>query len=105
MIGILRRQQSRDGIGRNILGVDLANKTGALDALRADVGILYSPRGRIAMAIYCDDMPEVAWTVDNPALLLISRLSEILVDGLGREPNKPGAAPRQSKAGGLRFRH
>jgi len=86
MIGILKRQQSRDGIGRNILGVALANKTGALDALRADVGILYSPRGRIAMAIYCDDMPEVAWTADNPALLLISRLSEILADGLGREP-------------------
>ncbi|MEO6723763.1 MAG: hypothetical protein ABIU20_04040, partial [Blastocatellia bacterium] len=68
--------------------------TGALDALRADVGILYSPRGRIAMAIYCDDMPDVAWTIDNPALLLISRLSEILVDGLGREPAKIGSVPR-----------
>jgi hypothetical protein len=29
-------------------------------------------------------MPEVNWTVDNPALLLMSRLSEILVDGLGK---------------------
>ena len=99
MIGILRRQQSREGIGRNILGVDLASKTGALDALRADVGILYSPRGRIAMAIYCDDMPDVAWTVDNPALLLISRLSEILVDALGREPAKTDAVPQPSGNG------
>jgi beta-lactamase class A len=99
MIGILRRQQSREGIGRNILGVDLASKTGALDALRADVGILYSPRGRIVMAIYCDDMPQVAWTVDNPALLLISRLSEILVDGLGREPAKTGSVPRPAGSG------
>lgn len=99
MIGILRRQQSREGIGRNILGVDLANKTGALDALRADVGILYAPRGRIAMAIYCDDMPEVAWTVDNPALQLISRLSEILVDGLGREPKKTGSVARPAANG------
>ncbi|MDQ3013795.1 MAG: class A beta-lactamase-related serine hydrolase [Acidobacteriota bacterium] len=98
MIGILRRQQSREGIGRNIPGIDLANKTGALDALRADVGILYSPRGRIAMAIYCDDMPDVAWTVDNPALLLISRLSEILVDGLGREPAKTGSVPRPAES-------
>ncbi|MEP7336375.1 MAG: serine hydrolase [Acidobacteriota bacterium] len=99
MVAILRKQQSREGIGRNILGVDLASKTGALDALRADVGILYSPRGRIAMAIYCDDMPQVAWTVDNPALLLMSRLSEILVDGLGREPAKTGSVPRPVGSG------
>jgi beta-lactamase class A len=93
MIWILKRQQSRESIGRNLLGVELANKTGALDALRSDVGILYSPRGRIAMAITCDDMPEVAWTIDNPALVLISHLSEILVDGLGREPVKQEPKP------------
>lgn len=89
MIGILRRQKSREGIGRNLLGVEIASKSGALDALRSDIGILYTPRGRIAMAITCDDMPEIAWTVDNPALLLMSRLSEILVDGLGGEAAKP----------------
>jgi hypothetical protein len=44
----------------------------------------YHPRGRIALAITCNEMTEVNWTVDNPALLLMSRLSEILVDGLGK---------------------
>ena len=38
--------------------------------------------GPIAMAITCDQMPEIDWTYDNPALLLISRLSNILIDGL-----------------------
>lgn len=84
MIELLKRQQYRDGIGRRLLGLDLAAKPGALDRLRSEVGILYTPRGRIAMAMTIDDMPEIAWTVDNPGLLLISRLSEILAEGLGR---------------------
>jgi hypothetical protein len=29
-------------------------------------------------------MPEVEWTVDNPAMLLMSRLSEIVIEGLGK---------------------
>jgi hypothetical protein len=27
-------------------------------------------------------MPEIIWTVDNPALLLMSQVSEIVADGL-----------------------
>jgi hypothetical protein len=34
------------------------------------------------MAISCDDMPDVMWSVDNPAYLLMSDLSEILVTAL-----------------------
>ena len=36
------------------------------------------------MAITCDDLPTVNWSVDNPAYLLMSQLSLILIDGLGR---------------------
>lgn len=84
MISILKRQQYHEGIGRTLNGVDMATKPGALDHLRSDVGIIYSPKGRIAMAITCDDMPEIDWTVDNPAQLLMSRLSLLLIDGLGK---------------------
>lgn len=80
----LKRQQSHHGIGRTLTDVEIADKTGALDALRSDVAIVYSKRGRVAMAITVDDMPEVEWTVDNPGLLLISKLSLLLLDGLGR---------------------
>lgn len=94
MIAILKRQQVHDGVGRHLKGVTIANKTGALDALRADVGILYSPRGRIAYAITTDYMPEADWSPDNPGLLLLSRLSELLLDGLGKPPEaKPTPAP------------
>ena len=83
MIGMLKRQQFHDGIGRTLTGVTIANKTGALDRLRSDVGIVYSERGRIAMAITVDDLPEVAWNTENPGLVLLSRLSLALLDGLG----------------------
>ncbi len=82
MLTILKRQRDHDGIGRDMKDLTIANKTGALDALRSDVGIIYSAHGPIAMAITVDNMPEIDWTPDNPGELLISQLSEILVDGL-----------------------
>lgn len=84
MIELLKRQQYHDGIFRTHWKLPTAAKPGALDALRSDVGIIYSPRGRIAIAITCDQMPEVDWSNDNPAYLLMSRLSQILIEGLGR---------------------
>lgn len=84
MIELLKREQTTDGIWRNLWRVPKATKSGALDALRANVGVIYHPRGRIALAVTCDDMPEPEWTADNPALLLMSRLSELVVEGLGK---------------------
>jgi beta-lactamase class A len=82
MIDLMKREQARYAIGRTIWDVPMASKYGALDSLRSCVAIVYSKRGRIAMAITVDDMPEVTWSVDNPGYLLMSRLSLILIDGL-----------------------
>jgi beta-lactamase class A len=84
MIEILKREQYTDGIGRTLYDVPIASKSGSLDRLRSDVAIVYTRRGRIAMAITCDDLPEVHYNPENPALLMISRLSLLLLDGLGR---------------------
>ncbi|HXG83153.1 MAG TPA: serine hydrolase [Pyrinomonadaceae bacterium] len=85
MINILKRQQFKDGIGRGLPDtVPSASKSGALDRLRADVGIVYTRRGRIAMAITTDDMMEVTYTQKNPGLEMLWRLSQILQDGLGK---------------------
>jgi len=84
MIELLKREQTKDGIWRELWNVPTATKAGALDALRSNVGIIYHPRGRIVLAVTCDDMPQQNWTADNPALLLMSRLSEIVIDGLGK---------------------
>jgi len=85
MIAILKRQQYMDGLGRNALdSVPVASKSGALDRLRSDVGIVYTRRGRIAMAITVDDMPVVQYSVDNAGNELIWRLSQILQEGLAK---------------------
>ena len=84
LIDLLKREQGTNGVWRGLWRVDKATKSGALDALRSNVGIIYHPRGRIALAVTCDDMPEPEWTPDNPALLLMSRLSELVIDGLGK---------------------
>ncbi len=85
MIAILKRQQYKDGLGRNVLDtVPVASKSGSLDRLRSDVGIVYTRRGRIAMAITVDDMQVIHYTTDDIGSLLIWRLSQILQEGLAR---------------------
>jgi len=84
MIELMKQEQARYAIGRSLPDLPMASKYGALDSLRSAVGIIYSKKGRIAMAISCDDMPQIMWSVDNPAYLLMSQLSEVLVNGLGK---------------------
>lgn len=84
MLEVLKRQQLRDGIARRTADLPVASKTGSLDHLRSDVGILYTPKGRIAMAITIDEIPVMDYSPDNPGLLLIADLSQMLVQGLGK---------------------
>jgi beta-lactamase class A len=84
MIALMKREQHRDGIGRAIVDTEMATKAGALDRLRSDIGIIYTKTGRIVMAITCDDMPDIVWSEDNPGYLMLSRLSRILIESLGR---------------------
>ncbi|MGH9945287.1 MAG: serine hydrolase [Pyrinomonadaceae bacterium] len=84
MIDLLKREQDQRGLGRTLTGVEMATKSGALDRLRSDVGILYTKRGRIAMSITTDEMPDIIWTVENPGHLLMSRLSLLLIEWLGK---------------------
>ncbi len=82
MIDLMKREQVRYAIARTLWDLPMASKYGALDKLRSCVALVYSKRGRIAIAITVDDMPEVIWSVDNPGYLLMARLSTILVESL-----------------------
>ena len=85
MIAILKRQQYKDGIGRGVSDtMQVASKSGSLDRLRSDVGIIYTRRGRIAMAITTDDMPHTGYNQENPGLHMIWKLSQILQEELTR---------------------
>jgi beta-lactamase class A len=82
MLEILKKQRDHSGIARNMKDVIVANKSGALDALRSDVGIVFSKQGPIAMAITVDGMPEPDWSPDNPGELMIAGISEMLIESL-----------------------
>ena len=82
IIAILKRQQYKDGIGRH-RGDEVASNSGALDALRSDVGIVYLPASRLAIAATVDDMPKVDYSPDNAGEILIAEVTERLVAELG----------------------
>ncbi len=85
MIAILARQQLKEGIGRRVNArLRVASKSGALDALRADVGIVYGPNGRIAIAITVDNMPKIDYSFDNAGNILIADLTDTLLTMLAR---------------------
>ncbi len=79
ILKVLKRQRDNNGIARRAGDFVVANKAGALDHLRSDVGIVYAKGNRIAMAITCEDVPKIDWTSDNEGLLLIAKIAEILV--------------------------
>jgi beta-lactamase class A len=82
MISVLKRQQDHNGVGRDMKNPNIASKAGALDHLRSDVAIVYTQHGAVAMAITVNNIPEVNYGPDNPGNLLLSTLSEILVEEL-----------------------
>jgi beta-lactamase class A len=86
MLAVMKRCQDNTGIRRPFGDLPIANKTGALDALRSDVGIVYSKAGRIDMAITVDGIAQPDWGPDNPGSLLIADLAKMLVQGLATRP-------------------
>ena len=81
-ISMLEKQFFRDGLPRYLdgSGVQIANKTGALDHVRNDVGAVWEPHGPVVLSIFTNGNQDTSWTADNTAELLIARLSKAIVD-------------------------
>lgn len=78
MLKILSQQLDNDAFPRytaSFPGVTWEHKTGALDAVRNDVGIAETPAGPIALAGFAYDSPDHQWTADNAALLVLAKLA------------------------------
>ncbi len=82
ILAILQRQQFKDAIGRRLNDNDVASKSGSLDALRSDVALVTTPKGKLAIAITVDGLKTIDYSEDNPGLLLIARLTPLLIQGL-----------------------
>jgi beta-lactamase class A len=83
ILDIMKMQHEREGIARHAAEeAEIASKHGSLDALRSDVGIVYTASGPIAMAITVDDMPVTDYSPDNVGDKLIWEVGQVLIDGL-----------------------
>ncbi len=87
ILRMLGQQSYREAIPRFLPETWLyAGKTGAVDALRNDVGLVTKPNGeRFVLALFCQKLPRVQWTVDNPGLWALARLSRALLAEGGLE--------------------
>ncbi len=83
MLAIMRRCQDDTGVRRKLGGYTIANKTGALDALRSDVALVTTKSGaKIALAITVEGIPDVDYTPENQGSILIADLAKLLVEAL-----------------------
>jgi formylglycine-generating enzyme required for sulfatase activity/beta-lactamase class A len=82
ILAILKRQQYKDGLGRRIDEETVASKSGSLDRLRSDVGIVTAERSKIAIAITVDDMPLKDYSPENAGSRLIGELTPLLLEAL-----------------------
>ena len=76
---MLDDQTDRNAIPR-YLTVPVANKTGALDAVRNDVAIVSAANGPIVISAFTYDNADTSWTPDNAGELLMAKLAKLVVD-------------------------
>jgi beta-lactamase class A len=87
MLHMLRSQQDRDSLPRYLETLDtgehgsaIANKTGALDAVRNDVALIATKNGPVVIAAFTQDNRDQRWTGDNEAEQTLGKLAKAIVD-------------------------
>ncbi|MGD0737810.1 MAG: serine hydrolase [Terracidiphilus sp.] len=82
----LRQQQDRDSLPRYLEALDtsehgsaIANKTGALDAVRNDVALIATKDGPVVIAAFTWDNTDQRWTGDNEAEQTLAKLAQAIV--------------------------
>jgi beta-lactamase class A len=84
---MLKVQFFRNSIPRYLEKLDttegdsaIANKTGALDHVRNDVGAVYTKKGVIVISEFTHDNADTSWTPDNEAEVLMAKIAKAIVD-------------------------
>lgn len=97
MIDIMEHQFWRNCIPHYLEDADttevashVANKTGSLDRVRNDVGVVFTKDGPIVISAFTYENADTSWTPENEGELLIARMAKTLVSGwaphgLGKE--------------------
>ena len=88
MVDILQHQFWRNCIPHFLEDTDttevvshIANKTGSLDRVRNDVGLVYTKNGPIVISAFTYENVDTSWTPENEGELLIAKMAKTIVDG------------------------
>jgi beta-lactamase class A len=84
---MLKNQFYRNSIPRYLETIDttegeskIANKTGALDEVRNDVGVIFAKNGPVIISEFTYGNQDKSWTPDNDAEVLLAKLSKVIMD-------------------------
>jgi beta-lactamase class A len=87
MLYIMRNQQYRNMVPRFLETSDtseelsgVADKIGALDAVRADVAIVFTKQGPIVISAFTYENKDQSWTPENQPEILIGKMAKVIVD-------------------------
>ena len=90
---MLKNQFYRNSIPRYLEQQDttegesgVANKTGALDATRNDVGVVFTRHGPILISEFTNSNQDQSWTPDNEAEVLMAKLAREIVEAWSKTP-------------------
>lgn len=88
---MLKNQSDRDRIPRYLESQDttdrpsaIANKTGSLDAVRNDVGVVFTKHGPILISAFTYENEDQSWTADNAGQVLIAKMAKTIVESWSR---------------------
>jgi beta-lactamase class A len=84
---MLRNQFYRNSIPRYLEMQDttegesnIANKTGALDEVRNDVGVVFAKNGPVVISEFTYGNQDKSWTPDNGAEVLMAKLAKVIIN-------------------------
>jgi len=86
LLHMLRNQQDRDSLPRYIESLDtseqgsaIANKTGALNAVRNDVALIATKNGPVVISAFTFDNTDQRWNGDNEAEHTLAKLAQAII--------------------------
>jgi serine-type D-Ala-D-Ala carboxypeptidase (penicillin-binding protein 5/6) len=69
--------ESKNQFTRFLPGVKIAHKTGAVEQIRTDAGLIDGPKGPIAVCVLTDQNEDKRWDERNEAELLCGRIAQV----------------------------
>ncbi|MCX8057321.1 MAG: class A beta-lactamase-related serine hydrolase [Ignavibacteria bacterium] len=93
IISIMKNQQDESMIRKLLPYYELkkdekiivANKTGAVDKSRIDVGIVYSPKCDFIISVFADQSNDTRWTHDNKAENAVAKAARMIYDYFNKD--------------------